>query len=112
MTKSFKPKIVSANDLFDGDVVYLDGDNNWTHRLGEAAVATSAAAADARLAQSDRPARGIGPSLLDVTLDVGGIQPDHVRERIRETGPTFNAEPLRHEQAATVNVNATTQGTM
>ncbi|MFY0610108.1 MAG: DUF2849 domain-containing protein [Hyphomicrobiaceae bacterium] len=110
MTKVFKPKIVSANDLFDGDVVYLDGDSNWTRRISEAAVATSVDAADALLAESDQPAKIVGPYLLDVKLDDDTVEPDHFRERLRDTGPTFSAEFIRSAHVDVLDENATTQG--
>jgi len=110
MTKVFKPKIISANDLFDGDVVYLDGDNNWTRRLAEAAVAMTTDAADALLASSDQPAKVVGPYLLDVTLNDDGIQPNHFRERSRETGPTFSAEFTRSNHADALEMYAAKQG--
>jgi len=112
MTKAYKPKIVSANDLFVGDVVYLDGDNNWTRRISEAAVALSVDEADVLIAESDQPAKIVGPYLLDVTLDHDGIQPEHFRERFRETGPTFNADFARSDHADAVDENATTQGSL
>ena len=39
MAKPFEPKIVSANDLLMGDVVYLDRSGTWTRRLRVVAAA-------------------------------------------------------------------------
>lgn len=89
MTKKFVPKIVSANDLFEGDVVYLDKDHKWTRAVDLAAVAEDEAAADALLAGADQPGKVVGPYLLDVTRREDGVQPKHFRERFRDTGPTL-----------------------
>jgi hypothetical protein len=92
MAKAFKPKIVSANDLFDGDVVYLTSNGNWTRQIAKAAVAQEPDAAETLLARADQPAKVVGPYLLDVTLGSEGTQPEHFRERLRETGPTLSPE--------------------
>ena len=110
MTKTFKTKIVSANDLFAGDVVYLDGDGNWTRQIAEAAMASAPAAAEALLARADQPAKVVGPYLLDVTVDDNGIQPEHFRERFRETGSTLDAKFARLNRSSPLEEPAATQG--
>ena len=110
MTKIFKPKIVSANDLFDGDVVYLDGDGNWTRLIAEAAMASAPDAAEALLARADQPAKVVGPYLLDVTVDDNRIQPEHFRERFRETGSNLDAKFARLNSSRPLEESAVTQG--
>lgn len=88
MAKSFTPKIVSANDLFDGDVVYLDDDGAWTRHLAKAAVAKTPAGADALLHRATQPGLVIGPFLVDVALDEGAPRPEHFRDHFREYGPS------------------------
>ena len=89
MAKYFKPQIVSANDLFEGDVVYLDAQHGWTRELREAAVAHTEEAAQALDAAANQPGRVIGPYLLDVTLDDDGLPfPSHFREKFRDRGPS------------------------
>ncbi|MGI9417333.1 MAG: DUF2849 domain-containing protein [Geminicoccaceae bacterium] len=104
MPKEFRTKIVSANDLIDGDVVYLDADGAWTRHLRESAVAHSDEAADGLLTQGDQPSKVIGPYLVDVVLDHGGLpMPTHFREKFRELGPSNRpdlgrqAESDRHQ---------------
>ena len=36
MPKAFTPKVVTANDLLEGDVIYLTADDRWSRRLEEA----------------------------------------------------------------------------
>jgi len=112
MTKAFKPKIVSANDLFDGDVVYLDGEQNWTRRIAEAAIARDPEAADALLGGAEQPAKVVGPYLLDVSIGDDGIQPEHFRERFREAGPTLAAKYARPDGTAKPVQITATQGNL
>jgi hypothetical protein len=112
MSKIFKPKIVSANDLFDGDVVYLDGDGNWTRQIAKAAMASEAGSAETLLARADQPAKVVGPYLLDVTLDDDGIQPDHFRERFRETGPPLDPKFTHRDHVSSIEDKASTQGNL
>lgn len=88
MAKSFTPKIVSANDLFDGDVVYLDDNNTWTRQLAKAAVASTADGAEALLHRATQPGLVIGPFLVDVSLEDGAPEPQHFRDQFRERGPS------------------------
>ena len=50
MAQPFIDKVVTANDLREGDVVYLTETNNWTRHLSEAEVLQDKATAKARLA--------------------------------------------------------------
>ena len=34
MSRQFSPKVVTANELRDGDVVWLTADDRWTRRPG------------------------------------------------------------------------------
>lgn len=101
--KAFQPKIVSANDLFEGDVVYLDGTGSWTRDISEAAVAGDAMAADELLARAEQPGKVVGPYLFDVTREAGAPEPVHFRERFRKTGPSVDAGFVR---AATSTITA------
>lgn len=90
MAKIFKPQVATANDLLEGDVVYLTEVGGWTRRHEEAAVAGNQAAADALLARGEAQAdRVVGVYLADAELDDDGRpQPVHYRERIRTLGPS------------------------
>jgi hypothetical protein len=110
MTKSFKPKIVSANDLLEGGVVYLDKGHNWTRMISEAVIVNDSQAADALLADADQPDKVVGPYLLDVTRRDAGVQPDHFRERVRETGPTLAAEFTRPKPSNQLGPHQANQG--
>ncbi|KNG92382.1 DUF2849 domain-containing protein [Pseudaestuariivita atlantica] len=86
MPKPFTPKVVTANALIAGDVVYLAADDTWTRHLSRAEVLTDEADADLRLllAQS-QPGEVVGAYLAEVTADG---TPTHFREEFRRTGPS------------------------
>ena len=46
--RSFTPCVLTANDLLEGDVVYLAPDGAWTRRLGSARLFVDEAEADAQ----------------------------------------------------------------
>ena len=83
-------QVVSANDLFDGYVVYLDRHGDWTKSLGDAAIAEDKAAAASLLGmanvQSDRV---VGPYLVDVAKGGDAFRPIHIREKLRDSGPSI-----------------------
>ena len=85
------PAIVIANDLLDGDVIFL-GAAGWeaTHR--NAAVARTQDEADALLARAQvdfKANRIVDPYLAVVTLQSDGTpEPIHYREKMRTKGPT------------------------
>ncbi len=89
MPREFTPKVVTANALMEGDVVYLTETDAWTRHLSEAEVLTDEAGADLRL----RAAQGhvdevVGVYLADVAPGETGPEPTHFREEFRRTGPS------------------------
>lgn len=90
MPKSTTAKIVSANDLLDGDVIFLARDGGWTRAIEDAQVAHATDDADRLLAAAAADfAHAVAPYLVDVTIDAAGRpRPIHYRERIRLAGPT------------------------
>lgn len=92
MAKAFIPKIVSANDLMDGDVVYLTEQFEWSRQITTAAIANDEAAADSLLAKGEeRQDLIVGAYLLDVAIDDNGTPaPTHFREKYRLNGPSID----------------------
>lgn len=89
MPKAFTPKVVTANDLLDGDVVYLTANDDWTRDLSQAELITDEAIADLRLLEGERQfARVVGPYLADMSPSDTGPQPTHFREEFRCKGPS------------------------
>ena len=82
-------KVMTANRLREGHVVYMDTEGDWSASLGDAACAADDAASDAlgaQAAQAVRAGRVVGPYLIDVVEVDGAIQPIGTREIIRAAG--------------------------
>ncbi|MBE0452504.1 MAG: DUF2849 domain-containing protein [Roseovarius sp.] len=89
MAKEFTPKVVTANALIEGDVVYLTADDRWTRHLSEAEVLIDEADADYRLLQAQaRAGEIVGAYLADMRHGPNGPEPTHFREEFRRTGPS------------------------
>ena len=89
MPKAFTPKVVTANALIEGDVVYFTETGQWTRDLRKAEVLTDEAVADERLliaaAQTETV---VGVYLADMASGDAGPEPTHFREEFRRTGPS------------------------
>lgn len=97
MSKPFTPKVVTANHLLKGDVIYqsLDG---WTRHLEKAEVLTDEADADLRLIEASQQIdEVVGAYLSDVELVDGVPRPTHFREDFRATGPSNYAHGKQAE---------------
>jgi Protein of unknown function (DUF2849) len=86
------PVVVTANRLWDGAVVYRTPDGNWSTRLEQAAVVTTAQAATALLAGSAADdIAAVGAYVAPVRIDRDGHpEPGNLRETIRQSGPTID----------------------
>ncbi len=101
MAREYKPQIVTANDLLEGDVIYLTRQGKWSRDHVDAHVANSADQAQTMLshakAQQDRI---VGAYLAEVVLDEEGApQPAHFREAFRTRGPSnyFHGKQAKHQ---------------
>lgn len=90
MSRKTGPQIVSANDLLEGDVVYLDGTGEWTRDLNQAVVAQDPEAAQQLLATAEaQQDKIVGPTLIEISLSASGVRkPVHYRDIFRERGPS------------------------
>jgi hypothetical protein len=85
------PVVVTANRLSDGAVVYLTAAKEWTVRIEDAAVVSTAPAATELLEAAIADDTGaVGPYIAPVNLDGTAVTPGNLRERIRLQGPTFD----------------------
>ena len=87
MSKPYNPKVVTANALLEGDVIYLKSDDSWSRDLREAEVMTDEAHADLRLIEA-HAGDIVGPYLADVKVNDGIPEPVHFRETFRTRGPS------------------------
>ena len=98
MTDRFTPKVVTANDLLEGDVVYLSGDA-WVRDLAQAEVFTEDSVAQHRLLDASRQTDlVVGVYLADVRRGANGPEPEHFREAFRATGPSNYAHGKQAER--------------
>ena len=89
MSRKYTPKVVTANDLRIGDVVYLTADNLWSRLHAEAELVTEEDHATARLAFAAAQRLAIvGPYLADAKAGPNGPEPVHFREAFRTRGPS------------------------
>jgi hypothetical protein len=80
-------KVLTANRLSDGVVVYRAQDGGWTRDFADAARLDSAAAAGALDQAQAQPREIVGPYLVEVEGEVV-VQRERLREAIRAKGPT------------------------
>jgi Protein of unknown function (DUF2849) len=89
MSRGFTPKVVTANALLEGDVVYLTADDRWSRVHAEAELIEDEAHADLRLLQASRQTGTVvGVYLADARRGPRGPEPIHFREEFRTRGPS------------------------
>ena len=90
MARAFTPKVLTASDLFEGDVVYLARGGNWTRNLADALLIESESSATAILSGAEAGnGRLVGAYLADAEAGPDGRpRPTHYREEIRAKGPS------------------------
>jgi hypothetical protein len=89
MSRRFTPKVVTANALLEGDVVYLAPDDSWVRDHHKAELLDSEGHAELRLLEAKgREAEVVGPYLADAIAGPDGPEPVHFREAFRTRGPS------------------------
>lgn len=85
------PVVVTANRVEDGAVVYRHAEGGWTTDFDRAAIATTAALAQALIKDAAADdLHAVGPYVAPVRLTPRGeVQPGNLRELIRRGGPTI-----------------------
>ena len=89
MSRRFTHKVVTANALIEGDVVWLTEDDRWTRTMSEAELIDDEAHAEIRLLDAQRQANiVVGAYLADARAGEEGPEPTHFREAFRTRGPS------------------------
>ena len=99
-------KVVTANRVKDGEVVWLGQNGRWVEACGIAQVFDKSAATDVLASAQSAEGDVVDAYLIDVTIEGGAPMPVRFRERIRAKGPTVRTDlgkqavPALTEQAA------------
>ena len=89
MKRNFTPKVLTANDLLQGDVIYRDLRGGWTRDHLSAELFNDEQKAEAALVAANSEAASIvGPYLADAKMGPDGPEPIHFREAFRTRGPS------------------------
>ena len=89
MSRRYIPKVVTANRLREGDVVYLTANNLWTPHHHEAELIEDEAHAQLRLLHAaGQKLIVVGAYLADAKAGAKGPEPVHFREAFRTRGPS------------------------
>lgn len=96
MSRPFTPKVVTANALLEGDVVYLSEDGRWTRDHREAELIEDEAHAQLRLIEAAAQHHAVvGAYLAEARPGRDGPEPVHFREVFRSRGPSNYAHGKR-----------------
>jgi len=81
-------KLVTANHLLTGEVIYLSRKSLWERSLNNAALFANEEEASQALVHATKPGRPVvGAYLADATRGPSGPVPVETREAIRAAGP-------------------------
>ena len=96
----FTPKVVTANRLREGDVVYLTATDHWSPLHHEAELIEDEAHAQMRLLfASGQRLYVVGAYLADAKTGPNGPEPTHFREAFRTRGPSNYAHGKQADQS-------------
>jgi len=90
------PKVISANRLADGIVVYVGPDGSWLERLEQAKIFASEAETEAGLGRARDDAKRnliVDPFAVEVASRPSGFDAVTLRNAIRARGPTIDFAP-------------------
>lgn len=91
-------KIVTANRLSDGRVIYLGANAEPVEALADAALFEDDGADAALIAAAAQPSTWVNPYLVEVTGHTPSGR-DRLKETIRSAGPTVGNSLPKHEIA-------------
>lgn len=90
MNKVDHAKIITANDLLSGEVVYLTKSGQWSPNHSDAILIGDTSTGDTRLVEiQNLDVTVVGPYLADAARSEDGVSsPVHFREVFRTMGPS------------------------
>ena len=86
----FTPKILTANHLISGEVIYLGRDGHWVSRFDQALLIADPVVANDCLSEAEAQSNTVvGPYLIEARQSLDGCpEPAHFREGFRMRGPS------------------------
>lgn len=93
--KAFSPKIILANRLADGRVVFFTKDNGWSAQVSESVVANTFAEELALLRVatiSENTNDVIGILAINADLSHGSPRPAHIKFNMQANGPSVRPD--------------------
>lgn len=99
MSRAFIHKVITANDLLAGDVIYLTANDQWSRRHTDAELIEDEAHGQLRLLDAQRSKTAVGAYLADARRGAHGPEPVHFREAFRTRGPSNYAHGKQAEQS-------------
>ncbi len=88
MARPFTPKVVTANALLEGDVIYLTANDDWTRDHAKAELIEDEAHGQIRLLFGEAQSDVVGAFLANAQAGQNGPEPVHFREVFRAKGPS------------------------
>ncbi len=88
MARPFSPKVITANALINGEVIYLTPIDQWSPNHHQAELIQDEAHAQLRLLEAERQPDIVGPYLADAVSGTLGPKPSHFRDITRARGPS------------------------
>tara|TARA_B110000114_G_C14908559_1_gene323617 strand:- start:52 stop:354 length:303 start_codon:yes stop_codon:yes gene_type:complete len=89
MSNNHTGKVITANDLLNGDVVYINSQLKWALRLSDAKVFIDDASFEKALSHANKQQNEVvGIYSININLSDTGIAPNHFREKFRNNGPS------------------------
>lgn len=89
MARAFTPKVLTANRLLEGDVVYYSASGDWVTSHDDALFLDDETRANEVLALANTLSETlVGAYLADARLEGGKPIPTHFREEFRTRGPS------------------------
>lgn len=95
-------KVITANRLLNGDVVWLGDNRSWVERITLAKVfegRDEVADGLSQGAEGEKNQEVVGVYDMAVTVEEGVIVPVRLREKIRAAGPTTHPDFGKQAQA-------------
>jgi hypothetical protein len=88
MSRRFTAKVITANALIEGDVIYFTATDLWSRDHAQGELIEDEAHAQLRLLDAHAAPGVVGAYLADAKMGPNGPEPVHFREAFRAVGPS------------------------